>query len=277
MKLRELFDPASQKSEPSPGVFGKINNFLTQKKPEANTPLKPAPKTVQTAQPAPAPTATPAQPVQPASFKPLDYKDLFIATARKFGFTNDSDLARLLGQSRKETKQFMSPVESLYYITPQQLYNFHTRLFKKGLSPDQVKKDPTVLSYLRNPEKLANDSYANVNGNGNAASGDGWKYRGRGFIQVTGHDNYKLAGELAHPENPSIYLNNPDLLATDPKESALAGVKFFLKRVGLGASQKKADKGISGHKNAGSAQRKQNTQQELELLRKQKQKPKPTK
>jgi putative chitinase len=279
MKLRELFDPATQKSEPSPGVFGKINNFLSQK-PEANTPLKPATKSTPMSTPAKAPVAAaqPAPFVEPPSFKPADYRDVLIKTAQRLGFKSELDLARLLGQSRKETTQFTKSVEVLNYITPQQLYKFHTRLFKKGLTPDQVKTDPTVLSYLRNPVKLANDSYAGINGNGNAASGDGWKYRGRGFIQITGRTNYGLAGSLAHPENPEIYINNPDLLSTDPKESALAGVKFFLKRVGLGASQAKANRGISGHTNAGAGQRKKNTQQELEILRKEKKaKPKPTK
>jgi len=277
MKLRELFDPVNQKSQPSPSVFDKINNAF--KKPEATTPLKPNTQASTTPKPAPTPAAAPV--AEPASFKPAEYKDILINTAKKFGIVQDLDLARLLGQSRKETNQFTRSVEGLNYTTPEQLYKYHTRLFKKGLKPDQIKQDPTVLSYLRNPVKLANDSYAGINGNGNSASGDGWKYRGRGFVQITGRTNYQLAGELAHPENPSIYLNNPDLLSTNPKESAIASVKFFLKRVGIGASQAKANRGISGHKDAGAAQRKQNTQQELQLLRKQKQKPnqkpKPTK
>lgn len=60
--------------------------------------------------------------------------------------------------------------------------------------------------YARQPEKLANYVYANKGGNGDEASGDGWRYRGRGDIQVTLRDNYAEIGAgigvdlLAHPE-----------------------------------------------------------------------------
>jgi putative chitinase len=49
-------------------------------------------------------------------------------------------------------------------------------------------------AYARQPEKIANLVYANRMGNGNEASGDGWRYRGRDFCQTTGKDNYKRAG-----------------------------------------------------------------------------------
>lgn len=266
MKLRELFDPVTQKSQPSPSVFDKINN--SPKKPDAGTPLKTSP--MASATPKPAPATAPAPVAEPAHFNPAEHKPLLIQVAKSLGFKSDMDFARLLGQARKETTQFTTPVENLNYKTTDRIYKYFTSKFK---GPN----DPNLQKYVRNPVGLANYVYAGKNGNGDEASGDGWKFRGRGFVQITGRENYILAGSLAHPENKSIYVNNPDLLATNPKESALASVKFFLNRVGLGASQDKANKGISGHKNAGAAQRKQNTQQELALLRKQKTKPKPTK
>jgi putative chitinase len=66
-------------------------------------------------------------------------------------------------------------------------------------------------SYARQPEKIANRVYASRMGNGNEASGDGWKYRGRGALQLTGKSNYEaFAKYLSKPE----IVTNPDLVAT---------------------------------------------------------------
>ena len=65
-----------------------------------------------------------------------------------------------------------------------------------------------VNEFARNPEKIANRVYANRMGNGNQKSGDGYKYRGRGFIQLTGRSNYILAGKDLRVD----YINNPDWL-----------------------------------------------------------------
>lgn len=65
--------------------------------------------------------------------------------------------------------------------------------------------------YARKPELIANKVYCNRMGNGNYESGDGWKYRGRGFIQITGKDNYTMLSKDTRID----YLNNPDLLLTE--------------------------------------------------------------
>ena len=66
-------------------------------------------------------------------------------------------------------------------------------------------------AYHRQPEKIASRVYANRMGNGNEASKDGWKFKGRGYIQLTGKDNYKaFATYLNKPE----IVTNPDLVAT---------------------------------------------------------------
>lgn len=73
--------------------------------------------------------------------------------------------------------------------------------------------------YGGNAQKIANRAYANRMGNGTEASGDGWKYRGRGAIQLTGRDNYKAFADFE--SNPDILLN-PDIVAAEyPIESAL--------------------------------------------------------
>lgn len=65
-------------------------------------------------------------------------------------------------------------------------------------------------NYERQPQRIANRAYANRMGNGNEASGDGWKYRGRGALQLTGKDNYQaFANYIGRPE----VVNDPDLVA----------------------------------------------------------------
>lgn len=76
-------------------------------------------------------------------------------------------------------------------------------------------------SYARHPEKIANRVYASRMGNGDEASGDGWKFRGRGALQTTGKDNYsQFAKHIGKPE----IMENPDLVAT---EYAFESAIFF--------------------------------------------------
>ncbi len=76
--------------------------------------------------------------------------------------------------------------------------------------------------YARKPEKIANRVYANRIGNGDEESGDGWRYRGRGLIQVTGKANYALVSEALDTD----FLLQPDLLAM-PKFAALSAAEFW--------------------------------------------------
>lgn len=68
----------------------------------------------------------------------------------------------------------------------------------------------TALQYARHPERIANKVYANRMGNGNEASGDGWRYRGRGFIQNTGKSQYIRLSSFI----PGL-LDHPDMLLSD--------------------------------------------------------------
>ncbi|KAF0250183.1 MAG: putative chitinase, partial [bacterium] len=87
------------------------------------------------------------------------------------------------------------------------------------------KRFPTLqkaMQYEHNPEKLANFVYANRIGNGNEASGDGWEFRGRGVIQMTGRGNYKAIGKALTLDLEK----NPENLE-DPKYAALSAAYFW--------------------------------------------------
>jgi len=101
------------------------------------------------------------------------------------------------------------------------VYNENLNYSAQGLQGIFGKYFPGNLeeSYARQPEKIANRVYASRMGNGDEKSGDGWKFRGRGAIQLTGKDNYTQFSK--HINKPEI-LTNPDLVATEYSfESAL--------------------------------------------------------
>jgi putative chitinase len=109
--------------------------------------------------------------------------------------------AHFFGQCSHETGGFSIFSENLNYSA-------------KGLQTTFGKYFPDNLedSYARQPIKIASRVYANRMGNGNEASQEGWKFRGRGALQTTGKDNYKAFA--THISNPEI-LTNPDLVATN--------------------------------------------------------------
>lgn len=109
-------------------------------------------------------------------------------------------LAHAFTQFHAENGGLVAKEESLYYKTIESLR-------KTFYTPFKGKTDEFVSQYLRNSEKCANYVYANRMGNGNEASGDGFKFRGRGF-QITGKNNYiKLS-----KDTKIDYLSNPELL-----------------------------------------------------------------
>lgn len=91
--------------------------------------------------------------------------------------------------------------ENLNYST-----NGLLKIFNKYFPNENI-----ANKYARKPQSIANKVYANRGGNGDEKSGDGWKYRGRGFTQITLKDNYK---ELSKDIDVD-YINNPDLLLNE--------------------------------------------------------------
>ena len=109
--------------------------------------------------------------------------------------------AHFFAQTAHETGDYKLFAENLNYST-QGLQNIFKKYFPGNLSD----------LYARNPEKIANRVYASRMGNGDEKSGDGWKYRGRGALQLTGKDNYTaFAKYLQKPE----IMTTPDLVATE--------------------------------------------------------------
>jgi putative chitinase len=97
----------------------------------------------------------------------------------KYEIVTRDRVAAFLAQCGHESADFTILKENLNY-SGDSLCRVWPRYFNES-NKDQ---------YNRNPEAIANRAYANRMGNGDEASGDGWKYRGRGAIQLTGHDNY---------------------------------------------------------------------------------------
>jgi len=82
-------------------------------------------------------------------------------------------------------------------------------------------RDVDPNEYANNPEKIANRVYCNRMGNGNEASGDGYRFRGRGAVQLTGRSNYVACGEDLEVD----LINNPDYLETP--EGAIRSAAWF--------------------------------------------------
>ena len=83
----------------------------------------------------------------------------------------------------------------------------------RGIFGKYFPTDALAKAYERQPMKIANKVYANRMGNGPESSGDGWKFRGRGFLQLTGKNNYRAFGRYIGREQE--VLDNPDLVATE--------------------------------------------------------------
>ncbi|MGD9982034.1 MAG: peptidoglycan-binding protein [Hyphomonadaceae bacterium] len=129
-------------------------------------------------------------------------------------------LAHFLGQGLVETGCLAHRAENLNYSAE--------RL--RAVFPSYFPTDEIAREYERKPERIANYVYANRLGNGPPESGDGWRYRGRGFFQLTGRENYRNYGQIAGFDLE----NDPELIERDLKKSLQVAAAYF-KHVGLGA------------------------------------------
>ena len=121
--------------------------------------------------------------------------------------------AHFFGQTAHETGEYKTFSENLNYSSDG-LKKIFGKYFPNNLNE----------SYAKQPEKIANRVYGSRMGNGDETSGDGWKYRGRGALQLTGKANYEAFSKFLN--KPEI-MTNPDLVSTDYSfESAI----FFFEK-----------------------------------------------
>ena len=131
-------------------------------------------------------------------------------TAKKFNITNSLRLAHFLAQCGHESGGFKATQENLNYSA-------------KGLAGTFRKyfiNEAAAGPYAKNPQKIASKVYGGRMGNGPESTGEGYKFRGRGYIQLTGKDNYTNFAKFIGEDTVA----NPDLVAT---KYPLASAAFF--------------------------------------------------
>lgn len=153
---------------------------------------------------------------------------------RRNNITTKLRKAHLLAQLEHESN--LKPVEENLNYSEAGLL----RVFSKYFNADTAKE------YARKPEAIANIVYANRMGNGDTSSGDGWRYRGRGFIQLTGKNNYTALSK----DTGIDYINNPDLLLREA--DAMISALWFWKKNNLNRYADRNDiKGLTRRINGG--------------------------
>ena len=134
------------------------------------------------------------------------------ATFSEYSIITLARQAAFLAQYAHETQGFTRLEENLMYTSPEQLRAVHPHDFDKLDADD-------AWGYVRQPERIANRVYAFQNGNGDEASGDGWRYRGRGLPHLTGLENY--AACMRDTGIPLV--QNPDMAAQLPHAARIGG------------------------------------------------------
>jgi putative chitinase len=139
------------------------------------------------------------------------WTDPLNAAFERFEITEPICIAAFLAQVGHESAKLTALEENLNYSA-----NGLLSVFPKYFDHD------SALEYARKRKAIASRVYANRMGNGDEASGDGWKYRGKGLIQVTGKENHAKCGEaLGLP-----LIDNPDLLL-EPVNAALSAAWYW--------------------------------------------------
>lgn len=148
-----------------------------------------------------------------------------IQNVQKAGIQTDNQLAMFIAQCAHESAGFQKFQENLNYSS-EGLRKTFPKYFPGTTSQKYgyIKNKAGVIVQKADQAGIANIVYANRMGNGPAASGDGWKYRGRGVVQLTGKDNYTRFQKWL---NDLEILSNPDKILSSAKLIVLTGVFFW--------------------------------------------------
>jgi len=170
---------------------------------------------------------------------------------REFAIETPLHAAHFIAQLAHESSEFVVLAENLNYRTPERIKAVWPARF--WLPGDAEHACPSskrdARDFVQSPRSLAAYVYAGRNGNGGEGSGDGWLYRGRGPIQITGRSNYARAGQALH----LALVDNPDWLI-DPDVGARAAGWYWQSnaldrladRDDLAAITKRINGGITG-------------------------------
>ncbi len=159
----------------------------------------------------------------------IDNADFVLDTLKKYDINNSKRVAHFVAQTDHESG-FSPKIENLNY-------DVKGAIAKLGISSANANLYARKLGQKANQEMLANIAYGTRGGNRGIVSGDGWKYRGRGFIQLTGYENYKKFQSFSGLP----VLDNPDLLL-NPKNAFISAAWYFRYGSSWGDLNKFADR-----------------------------------
>ena len=130
---------------------------------------------------------------------PDDWYESMVEALPQYGITSIPRVAAFIAQCAHESGGFSTLEENLNYKAATL-----TKIWPQRYPADVAKQ------YAGKPELIANKSYGGRMGNGPESSGDGWKFRGRGLLQLTGKDNYRNCSKFMFQDE--TLLDNPDIL-----------------------------------------------------------------
>ena len=145
------------------------------------------------------------------------WQPLLVSTMGRFGIVTPVRVAAFLAQTAYESREFRRLEENMNY-SAKRIMEVWPRRFPTLQEAAAYAWEPEkeAAPYAYEPEKLANRVYANRLGNGDEASGDGWRYRGGGPMQLTGKSNFRAA-QIKTGHN---FLTNPELLRVPGQPAA---------------------------------------------------------